>query len=163
MAGRCGGGCWRATRLPASRAKNARAHVVHLSEPAREVLETAPRFARCPLAFTTNQRTSVAGFSKYKAALDRQLAKQGTPFAPWTLHDFRRSGATWLAGAGFPPHVCDKLLKHMGGTISGVAAVDQRAEFLPERARALDAWAAAILAAAEGKAEGENVVALQAR
>jgi integrase len=148
--------------LPASRAKNGRAHVVHLSEPAREVVQTTPRFARCPLVFTTNQRTQVSGFSKFKTALDRQLAAQGTPLDPWTLHDFRRSGVTWLAGAGFPPHVCDKLLNHVGGTISGVAAVYQRAEFLPERARALDAWAAAVIAAAEGKAEEVNVVALRA-
>ena len=53
-------------------------------------------------------------------------------------------------------------MNHVGGTIPGVAAVYQRAEFLPERARALDAWAAAILAAAEGKAGAENVVALRA-
>ncbi len=147
--------------LPASRAKNARAHVVHLSPPAREILETTPRFHRCPLVFTTNARAPVSGFSKFKAALDRQLAAQGTPLDPWTLHDFRRSGVTWLAGAGFPPHVCDKLLNHVGGTISGVAAVYQRNQFLPERARALEAWAAAILAAAEGKAEPPNVIALR--
>jgi hypothetical protein len=133
-----------------------------IERPAREILQTTPRFARCPLVFTTNQRAQVGGFSKYKAALDRRLAKQGTPLAHWTLRDFRRSGVTWLAGAGFPPHVCDKLLNHVGGTISGVAAVYQRAEFLPERARALDAWADAILAAAAGKAESANVVALRA-
>ena len=147
--------------LPAARTKNGRPHVVHLPEPARVILHDLSRFAGNPHVFAGRGAKPIAAFNSAKAALDRHLAAQGTPLDPWTLHDFRRSGVTWLAGAGFPPHVCDKLLNHVTGTISGVAAVYQRAEFLPERARALDAWAAAILAAAEGKAEAENVVALR--
>ncbi|QXM25475.1 hypothetical protein KO353_04405 [Elioraea tepida] len=57
---------------------------------------------------------------------------------------------TWLAGAGFPPHVCDRLLNHVGGTISGVAAVYQRAEFLAERRAALEAWAGHVVACGGG-------------
>ena len=45
--------------------------------------------------------------------------------------------------------------------IQGVAAVYQRAEFLTERRAALDAWAAHILRAAEGKPAAVNVVALR--
>ena len=51
------------------------------------------------------------------------------------------AGVTALADAGFPPHVCDRLLNHVSGTIRGVAAVYQRAEFLAERKAALTAWA----------------------
>ena len=148
--------------LPAARTKNARAHIVQLSAPARAVLHGLPRFEGNPHVFAGQGAKPIAAFNFAKAALDRQLAAQGAPLDPWTFHDFRRAGVTWLAGAGFPPHVCDKLLNHVGGTISGVAAVYQRAEFLPERARALDAWGAAILAAAEGKAETPNVIALRA-
>ena len=148
--------------LPAARTKNARAHIVQLSAPARAILHGLPRFEGNPHVFAGQGAKPIAAFNFAKAALDRQLAAQGTPLDPWTFHDFRRAGVTWLAGAGFPPHVCDKLLNHVGGTISGVAAVYQRAEFLPERARALDAWGAAILAAAEGKAETPNGIALRA-
>jgi hypothetical protein len=37
--------------------------------------------------------------------------------------------------------VADKILNHTAGTISGVAAVYQRHEFMAERKEALDAWA----------------------
>jgi hypothetical protein len=37
-----------------------------------------------------------------------------------------------MARLGVPPHVADKILNHQGGTISGVAAVYQRHDFLSE-------------------------------
>ena len=43
---------------------------------------------------------------------------------------------------GVAPHVADKILNHQSGTISGVAAVYQRHEFLAERRAALDLWGA---------------------
>jgi hypothetical protein len=48
---------------------------------------------------------------------------------------------TWLAGNGVPPHVCDRLLNHITGSIQGVAAVYQRQEFLAETKEALELWA----------------------
>jgi hypothetical protein len=47
-----------------------------------------------------------------------------------------------MARLGIAPHVADKILNHQAGTISGVAAVYQRHEFLAERKEALDRWAA---------------------
>jgi hypothetical protein len=38
--------------------------------------------------------------------------------------------------------VADKILNHQAGTISGVAAVYQRHDFLAERRAALDLWGA---------------------
>jgi hypothetical protein len=62
---------------------------------------------------------------------------------------------TWMAGAGFPPHVADRVLNHVEGAIRGVAAVYQRGEFLPERKAALEAWANHVLACAkEAEEEG---------
>jgi len=49
-----------------------------------------------------------------------------------------------MARLGIPPHVADKILNHQAGTISGVAAVYQRHEFLAERKEALDRWGAHI-------------------
>jgi hypothetical protein len=45
-----------------------------------------------------------------------------------------------MARLGVPPHVADKILNHQAGTISGVAAVYQRHDFLAERKEALDRW-----------------------
>jgi hypothetical protein len=39
-----------------------------------------------------------------------------------------------------PPHVVDKTLKHVSGTIRGAAAVYNRFEYLDERRQALEAW-----------------------
>ena len=49
-----------------------------------------------------------------------------------------------MARLGIAPHVADKILNHQVGTISGVAAVYQRHEFLAERRVALDLWGAHI-------------------
>ena len=60
----------------------------------------------------------------------------------WRLHDLRRTVVSGMARLGVPPHVADKILNHQAGTISGVAAVYQRHEFLAERKEALDCWGA---------------------
>ena len=83
------------------------------------------------------------GFAKAEERLDR-LSGVGS----WRLHDCRRTAVTWMAGAGFPPHVADRLLNHVEGAIRGVAAVYQRGEFLAERKAALEAWANHVLACA---------------
>ena len=62
----------------------------------------------------------------------------------WRVHDLRRTCVSGMAGLGVAPHVADKILNHQSGTISGVAAVYQRHEFLAERRAALDLWGAHI-------------------
>lgn len=47
-----------------------------------------------------------------------------------------------MARLGTAPHVADKILNHQSGTISGVAAVYQRHDFLAERRKALEIWGA---------------------
>ena len=56
------------------------------------------------------------------------------------LHDLRRTATTGMARLGIAPHVVDKVLNHTAGTISGVAAVYNRFEYLDERKAALEAW-----------------------
>ncbi len=92
----------------------------------------------CPWVFPgASLRGPLTNYGRIKRNLDAVAGITG-----WVFHDFRRSGVTQLAGMGVPPHVADKLLNHVGGTISGVAAIYQKAEFLDERRAALDAWAA---------------------
>jgi hypothetical protein len=45
---------------------------------------------------------------------------------------------------GVAPHVADKILNHQSGTISGVAAVYQRHQFMAERREAIEKWGAHI-------------------
>ena len=157
--------------IPAGRAKNGAAHVVHLAPEARSVLAGVPRFAGSDLVFTTTGKAAVSGYSKAKERLDAAIAAAraetvvragADPEAmpPWRLHDFRRSAVTWLA-RDFPPHVCDKLLNHVATTgLSDVGRVYQRNQFLPEREAALEAWARHVVASGEGDGAAEsNVVA----
>ena len=55
------------------------------------------------------------------------------------------------------PHIADKIMNHQSGTISGVAAVYQRHEFLDERKAALDAWGNHVQSIVEGT-EQDNVI-----
>jgi integrase len=136
--------------IPKERAKNRRAHVVHLAPAAQAILATVPKFqisidgkpAVSEFVFTTTGKTRISGFSRPKARLEEKANEVMEETLPeWHLHDFRRTMVTWLAGAGVPPHVCDRLLNHVTGSIQGVAAVYQRQEFLPERKAALERWA----------------------
>ncbi len=153
--------------VPAARAKNGKAHIVHLAEPARQALQNLPRLDKSKLVFTTNGKVPISGFTRAKGWLDAAILKErgatakNMPPLDWTVHDFRRSGVTTLAGMGFPVHVADKLLNHVQGAIRGVTAVYQRNEFLAERERALAAWAVFVLRQAEGKPEASNVARLR--
>ena len=142
--------------VPANRAKNGRAHIVHLAPAAREVLATLPRVQGQDIVFASSVGTPLTIFSNFKKTLDERIAeneaeaaaqegREAVAMAEWKYHDFRRSGVTALAGLGFAPHVCDRLLNHVTGSIQGVAAVYQRAEFLAERKAALEAWAGFVL------------------
>jgi integrase len=121
--------------LPKSRTKNAKEHLVHLSEQAITVLKRAGN--KAPLVFSVLGTKSFQKFSDAKRRLD-QLAG----VTEWRLHDLRRTCVSGMARLGIAPHVADKVLNHQAGTISGVAAVYQRHEFLSERRHALNVWGA---------------------
>jgi integrase len=120
--------------IPREKAKNDRAHEVHLSTLAIEIIEALPRIGD-RLLFTTTGDRPVSGFSKSKARLDRRME-----INDWILHDLRRTAATGMARLNIPPHVVDKVLNHVSGSIRGVAAVYNRHGYLAERRDALEAW-----------------------
>ncbi len=119
--------------IPKSRTKNGKAHVVHLSDQSMGLLKRADR--RGLLVFSLRGTKPFQEFSSAKRRLDHLSGVTG-----WRLHDLRRTCVSGMARLGFPPHVADKILNHQVGTISGVAAVYQRHEFLAERRAALDLW-----------------------
>jgi integrase len=132
---------WRTWTIPGGRAKNGRPHVVHLSDPARAVLEGRPRLG--PFVFAVGGRP-IQSFSQAKRELDEVSGVK-----TWRLHDLRRTAVSGMARLGVAPHVADKILNHASGAISGVAAAYQRHEFMAERKEALERW-------------GEHVAALRA-
>ena len=120
-----------------SQTKNGKAHVTHLSDAAISAL---PERGQSDLVFTMNGKKPVSAVSKAKAKLDAALPDD---FKQWNLHDLRTALATALAGAGHAEGVVDRILNHTasGSAPSQVSRVYIRASLLPERARALDAWA----------------------
>jgi len=121
--------------IPKSRTKNAKAHVVHLSGEALAAVKRADR--RGPLVFSLLGTKPFQEFSRAKRVLDQLSSVTG-----WRLHDLRRTCVSGMARLGVAPHVADKILNHQSGTISGVAAVYQRHEFLAERRAAVELWGA---------------------
>jgi integrase len=76
--------------LPAPRTKNANEHVVPLSAPALQILETLKetKFAGSEFVFTTTGSSPVSGFSKVKRQLDRLIEdERGESITPWRFHD----------------------------------------------------------------------------
>jgi integrase len=128
--------------LPRGRVKNDKAHVVHLSDAALGILRSLPRTKGSDLVFTTTGATPVTGFSRAKNRIDATiLADNCRSLDRWTLHDLRRTSATGMAERlKIAPHVVDKILNHKTGTIKGVAAIYNRAEYAEERRAALEAW-----------------------
>jgi hypothetical protein len=90
-----------------------------------------------PYVFAVHGTKSFQGFAVAKRKLDVLCKVTG-----WRLHDLRRTCVSGMARLRIAPHVADKILNHQSGTISGVAAVYQRHEFLHERKEALERWGA---------------------
>jgi integrase len=129
--------------IPSSRTKNEKPHTVHLSEQAAAVVSEVTHIGT--FVFTSNGETPFSGFSKSKKRLDELCEVPG-----WRLHDIRRTVVSGMAKLGIAPHIADKILNHQSGTISGVAAVYQRHEFIDERKSALEAWGKHVQALVDG-------------
>lgn len=100
--------------IPADVAKNGREHTFPFNLLTAEYLKPY-------------QHQTFNGHSKGKARFDRLH-----PLPHWTTHDLRRTFATTHARLGTPIHVVEAMLNHRSGTVSGVAAIYIRHNFLAE-------------------------------
>jgi integrase len=124
--------------LPSALTKNKREHTFPLSETTSSLLSTAlqpPRTSELLFPARGSFTRPFNGWSKSKVALDELSGVSG-----WTLHDLRRTFATRLAELAVAPHVIERLLNHVTGTVSGVAAVYNRASYMAEMRAAIDLW-----------------------
>jgi integrase len=142
--------------LPAARAKNHLTHTVALHwlaiaqlPPRRTVGSTGAAVGR-DAVFGTGEG-GFRGWSRCKARLDAQLSFT----QPWTLHDLRRTCATWLAEHGTePPHI-DAVLNHASGVArSGVRGIYNRANYEGPKQAALTRWAEHIAGATGQRTDG---------
>ena len=116
--------------IPATRTKNGIPHLVPLSQPARELLQTfapdspgdgAPRRENLSLVFPGERGTSFSGWSKAKTQLDT-----GSGVSGWWLHDLRRTLATGLQRLGVRLEVTEAVLNHLSGSRAGIVGIYQR-------------------------------------
>jgi integrase len=161
--------------LPAARSKNRREHEVPLSRQALALIKSRPR----PFLFGRDGLTPFSGYSKAKARLDVQIARQqaeqrlghqlrkgeeaepGDHLPAWTLHDIRRSVVTHMAELGIDPHVIEAVINHVSGHKGGVAGIYNKATYRPQKAAALQRWADWLEATVEGREPASNVRPMQ--
>ncbi len=119
--------------FPAAITKNGREHSFPLAPMALELVGSCRTNA---IYILTGTEKPFNNYGAAKAALDKASGVTG-----WTLHDLRRSVATKMAGdLGIAPHVIERILNHITGTLSPLARVYNRATFHKEMAEALTAW-----------------------
>jgi integrase len=120
----------RVWNLPAERAKNSRAHIIHLSDLAMEIIQSLPQINGSPLVFTMDGKRPLTGLDQIR---NRVHLIMGDDTPHWQIRDLRRTATTLMAEQGIAPHVADKVLNHSSGQIRGVAATYNRFQYLPER------------------------------
>lgn len=142
--------------IPAERAKNGQVHDVPLSPAVQAILGSLPRVVgQAGYLISTTGNSGVSGYAKAKSRLDAAMLaiaradaekagadQENVTIDPWRLHDLRRTAASGMARLGTSPHVVEAVLNHRSGTISGVAAVYNRYQYLDEKRTALVSWAA---------------------
>lgn len=131
-------------------AKQARDHVVPMTDAIMQLLASIPRFKGQYLFSTTGGEKPVTFGSKVKAELDRRMLvvlralarRRGEDPTKITLdfvnHDLRRTARSCFAELGVSDAVAETLLAHRR---PGIVGVYDRYSYLPERRDALRKWA----------------------
>ncbi|TSB03968.1 tyrosine-type recombinase/integrase [Sphingorhabdus contaminans] len=139
--------------IPADRAKNGMAHIVHLSKAViteLDALAGGDAWPKAGYVLTTTTRTPISGISKAKRALDMKISEE-MQMPAWRLHDLRRTGATRLQQQGVRFEVTEAVLNHVSGAKSGVAGVYQRHDWKAEKKAALESYAVRLMKLCEKK------------
>lgn len=114
---------------PASAMKANKRHMIPLIPTVAAIIEPYPRIG---FLFATVGAGPLCIRMRHKRELD-----EASGVSNFIHHDIRRSVATKMAELGVAPHVVERILAHSSGTISGVAAIYNRATYLPEMRSAL--------------------------
>ena len=124
-------------RIPASRMKMSRDHLVPLSPQAIAILEEMRPYSgdRVYVFPSTREGKPVLTHNVYNYA----LRYMGIPKEAMCPHGFRAMASTLLNEQGYPPDVIERQLAHVPN--NQVRAAYNRAEYLPERRKMMNEWA----------------------
>ena len=120
--------------LPAAKTKNKREHTIPLGKHAVRLLSEIDGGQTFVFGTSLDDKP----FNGFGKSSQRMLNELKIPH--FTQHDLRRTFATVHAKLGTPIHVTEKLLNHVSGTISGVAAVYNRHSYFEEMKAAMAAY-----------------------
>ncbi len=118
--------------FPAGFVKNKREHAIPVGDMAMALIEGLPESNGLLFPSRLSDEACFNGWSKAKRAFDREIE-----VADYTLHDIRRTFSSTMARLGTPIYVTERLLNHVSGTISGVAAIYNRHSYKDEMKTAL--------------------------
>ena len=113
--------------FPEGFTKNKREHRIPIGPLTKKLLLTVPKHTDLLFPSRFEDEKPFNGWAKCKRHFDGGLA-----FSDFTLHDLRRTYSSNLARLGVPIHVTERLLNHVSGTVSGVAAVYNRYSYWDE-------------------------------
>ena len=122
--------------LPGTITKNGRIHAFPVGDGTAAVLRAIPTQGELLFPSRVSHERPWSGWGKTKARFDDSLED----VRPYTLHDIRRTYSSTMARLGVPIHVTEKLLNHVSGTISGIAAVYNRHTYQEEMREAVVAY-----------------------
>jgi integrase len=100
--------------IPSERYKTGKELVIPLSPAAKAVLANVPQLGAAGFVFTVSGKTPIAGFGKFKQALDKASGTSG-----WTLHDLRRTARSLMSRAGVPSDHAERALGHLMEGVRG--------------------------------------------
>jgi integrase len=98
--------------IPSEYTKNHRTHTFPVGPMALERLQKPRKWG---------------GWGKSKARLDK-----ASGVANYSLHDLRRTFSTYHGEVKTPPHIVERIINHVTGTVSGVAAIYNRYQYIEE-------------------------------
>lgn len=132
--------------FPEGFTKNRREHRIPISPRAQGVLDQVPEISDLYFPARGAPDRPFGGWGKCKLRFDSALVDVDH----YTLHDLRRTFSSNMARIGTQIHVTERILNHVSGTLSGVAAVYNRYSYLDEMREAMvsyDSYIAHLLAA----------------
>jgi integrase len=130
--------------LPVEIVKNNRVHTFPIGPLAQQILAAIPRTHDYVFPASRGNRV-FKGWAKCKTRLDDLSGVRG-----WVLHDIRRSTSTKMAEIGIVPHVIERLLNHLTGSLSPIALVYNKAKYLEEMREAVQQFEKWLLSTVTG-------------
>lgn len=126
--------------------KNGEQHTIPLAQNAKNLLSEAlhayPRMrdSNSTLLFPSPKKAAVLlGFQKMKWHLDERSG-----VSDWTLHDLRRTWSTKSADLGAQPHIIERCLNHLTGSMTPLARRYNKHQYITEMREAFERYDAYI-------------------